>query len=197
MKVTKVELDAVAGKSWQFPQNGLPEIAFAGRSNVGKSSLINRLTNRKSLARTSGTPGKTRTLNFYLVNESFYIVDLPGYGYARVSHQEREAWRKTLEEYFLNREQLAGAVQILDIRHNPSAGDKQMFEALMAYRLPLVVVATKADKIPKGKLKANLGAIERELGLKAGAICFSAKTGFGKDEVWKAFEELLKTAQEQ
>src|SRR6185312_556594 len=151
MKVNNVEFVTSAVKPEQYPDEGLPEFALAGRSNVGKSSFINKLINRKSLARTSSKPGKTQTLNFYKINGSFYFVDVPGYGYAKVSKKEREKWGKMMEEYFQTRETLKVVVLLTDIRHKPTTDDIQMYQYLKYFDLPVVVVATKLDKVPKNK----------------------------------------------
>ena len=151
MIIKKAELEAVAVKKAQYPEDTVAEVAFAGRSNVGKSSLLNLLTGRKSLARVSGNPGKTRTINFYRINDEFRIVDLPGYGYARVAKSVTENWGDMMEEYFQNRNGLRKVVQLVDIRHAPSAQDVQMYEYLRHYGLDGIVVATKADKVSRNE----------------------------------------------
>ena len=155
MKINKSELEAIAVNSKQYPEGDLKEIAFAGRSNVGKSSLLNLLTGRKALARVSGNPGKTRTINFYRVNDSFRIVDLPGYGYAKVSKSVSADWGKMIESYLENRENLVKVVQLVDIRHEPSKQDVQMYEYLKYYGLDGIVAATKADKISRNQRNKN------------------------------------------
>lgn len=165
MKITKAEIVAVAVKKEQYPTEPMKEIAFVGRSNVGKSSLLNLLTNRRGLARVSGSPGKTRTINFYLINDSFRIVDLPGYGYAKVSKSVTEGWGPMIEAYLKNREGLLKVVQLVDIRHDPTAQDIQMYEYLKFYGLDGVVVATKADKVSSNERKKNLDNISKKLGL--------------------------------
>ena len=151
MKVTSSEIVISAVKPDQYPESDLPEFALAGRSNVGKSSFINKMLNRRGLARISSKPGKTQTLNFYLINEILHFVDVPGYGYAKVSKKEREAWGKMIETYLTNREQLKAVVLIVDLRHPPTRDDVMMYNFLKHYEIPCVVIATKADKIPKSK----------------------------------------------
>ena len=165
MKIVKAEFIGSAAKKTQYPPEGPVEIAFAGRSNVGKSSLINLLTGRKNLAKVSGNPGKTRTINFFDIDGSWRIVDLPGYGYAKVSKAESESWGKMMEDYLENRESLATVVQLVDCRHEPTAQDIQMFEYLRYYGLSGIVVATKADKLSKSELNKNLAMIKRTLEL--------------------------------
>ena len=143
----------------------IPEFALAGRSNVGKSSFINKMINRKNLARTSSKPGKTQTLNFYIINDALHFVDVPGYGYAKVSKTERAAWGKMIEKYFTYREQLRAALLIVDLRHPPSKDDVSMYEFLKHYNLPCIIIATKADKIPKGKWQKHLKVTRETLGL--------------------------------
>ena len=165
MIIKKAELAAIAVKKDQYPVGDLPEVAFAGRSNVGKSSLLNLLTNRKSLARISGSPGKTRTINFYEINENFRIVDLPGYGYAKASKSVTEKWGDMIEEYLKSRKTLIKVVQLVDIRHDPSKQDIQMYEYLQYYKLDGIVVATKADKITAGEMTRRLNAIKKTLAM--------------------------------
>lgn len=165
MKITRAEFLTSAAKKNQYPPEGPVEIAFAGRSNVGKSSLINLLTGRKNLAKVSGNPGKTRTINFFDIDGRWRIVDLPGYGYARVSKSESESWGKMMEDYLENRESLATVVQLIDCRHEPTAQDIQMFEYLRYYELSGIVAATKADKLSKNELSKNLAMIRRTLEL--------------------------------
>lgn len=153
MIIKKAELEAVAVKKNQYPEDTFAEIAFAGRSNVGKSSLLNLLTGRKALARVSGSPGKTRTINFYRINELFRIVDLPGYGYAKVSKSVSENWGEMMEEYFQNRKGLKKVVQLVDIRHEPSKQDVQMYEYLRHYGMDGLVVATKSDKVSRNEIQ--------------------------------------------
>lgn len=165
MIIKKADLIAVAVKKEQYPEDNKMEIAFAGRSNVGKSSLLNLLVNRKNLARVSGSPGKTRTINFYEINENFRIVDLPGYGYAKLSKSVTENWGKMIETYLKNREGLLKVIQLVDIRHVPSAQDVQMYEWLKYYRLDGIVVATKADKISRNEMQKSINTIRKTLGL--------------------------------
>lgn len=177
----------------QLPTDGRPEIAFAGRSNVGKSSLLNRLLNRKKLVKTSGTPGKTRTLNFFTINDAFYCVDLPGYGYAKRSKSEREQWGQLIEGYVADREPLKGFVQLIDIRHTPTEDDLKMIEWLTHSGKRFLIVGTKADKLSNNKLQASLARIKRVLAWQGEypVVPFSAVTGRGKDEVWRWIEETL------
>ena len=151
MKVTSADIVISAVKPEQYPESDMPEIALAGRSNVGKSSFINKMLNRKSLARTSSKPGKTQTLNFFIINESFHFVDVPGYGYAKVSKTERAAWGRMIETYITSRKQLKAVLLIVDLRHPPTQDDILMYDFLKHHQIPCIVVATKADKIPKGK----------------------------------------------
>lgn len=194
MKVTKADLERVAVKPEQYPTTLLPELALAGRSNVGKSSFINKMLNRKGLARTSGQPGKTQTLNFYEINEKIYFVDVPGYGYAKVSKSERAAWGRMIEEYLAEREQLKAVLQLVDIRHSPSEDDKLMYNWMKHFEIPVIIVATKADKIPKGKLQKSLAHISKELDKDPAdtILTFSSETGQGKEEAWKTITKHLK-----
>lgn len=165
MRIIRSELEAVAVRPNQYPDASLDEIAFVGRSNVGKSSLLNLLTNRKSLARVSGNPGKTRTINFYLINDAFRFVDLPGYGYAKVSKSITADWDKMMDDFFKQRKNLKRVVQLVDIRHEPSKLDVQMYEYLRSYGLDGLVCATKADKISGNQKQKNLSAIRKSLNL--------------------------------
>lgn len=193
MKINKSELEAVAVKASQYPPEDLPEIAFAGRSNVGKSSLLNLITGRKSLARVSGSPGKTRTINFYRCNDDFRIVDLPGYGYAKVSRSESEKWGAMIEAYLENRSTLLKVVQLVDIRHKPSAQDVQMYEYLKYYGLDGIVAATKADKVGSNQKAKCIREIRQTLGMKKGdlVIPVSSLKKTGDDELLDAIEALL------
>src|SRR5690625_4302602 len=164
MKVTKAEIEISAVSKAQYPTTNLPEIALAGRSNVGKSSFINRIIGRKNLVRTSSKPGKTQTLNFYTINDLFYFVDVPGYGYAKVSKKEREKWGRMMEEYFETREQLQLVVLIVDIRHHPTNEDLQMFEYINYLQIPLLIIATKLDKIAKNKRTQHVNQIKKAFG---------------------------------
>lgn len=193
MKITQIEFVVSAVSKDQYPDDALPEIALAGRSNVGKSSLINCLTNRKNLARTSSKPGKTQVLNFYRCNHAFYFVDVPGYGYAKVSKSVRSKWGKMLEMYFQTRSSLKAVILIVDLRHPPTADDKQMVQYLRYYQIPMIIVATKADKIAKGKWLKHLNVIRQHLTLSSGdpLLPFSAKTGAGKEELLQLLTERL------
>ncbi|GBF10850.1 ribosome biogenesis GTP-binding protein YihA/YsxC [Tepidibacillus infernus] len=186
MKVTEAEIVISAVKPSQYPKEALPEIALAGRSNVGKSSLINKMIQRKGLARTSSKPGKTQTLNFYRINQQFYFVDLPGYGFAKVSKQQRAAWGKMIEEYLTKREELKIVLLITDLRHPPTKDDQMMYEWLKHFRIPVLVIGTKADKIPKGKWEKHRKiAIEiLQLAPEDKIVLFSSETGYGKDQLW-------------
>ena len=193
MQINKSELEAVAVKSAQYPESSVPEIAFAGRSNVGKSSLLNLLTRRKNLARVSGSPGKTRTINFYRINDEFRIVDLPGYGYARVSKSESEKWGAMMESYLENREGLLKVIQLVDIRHKPSAQDVQMYDYLKYFNLDGIVVATKADKVSSNQRSKNILEIRKTLGMsKADKIIpVSALKKSGHEVLLDEIEKLL------
>ena len=193
MQINKSELEAVAVKPMQYPESGVPEIAFAGRSNVGKSSLLNLLTRRKNLARVSGSPGKTRTINFYRINDEFRIVDLPGYGYARVSKSESEKWGAMMESYLENREGLLKVIQLVDIRHKPSAQDVQMYDYLKYFNLDGIVVATKADKVSSNQRSKNILEIRKTLGMsKADKIIpVSALKKSGHEVLLDEIEKLL------
>lgn len=165
IEIKKAELVAVTGRPEQYPEDNLYEVAFAGRSNVGKSSLLNLLTNRKKLAKVSGNPGKTRTINFYEINGDFRIVDLPGYGYAKVSKTLSEGWGDMMEVYFESRKGLLKVIQLVDIRHAPSKQDVQMYNYLKHYGLDGLVVATKADKISRNQIQKNIKVIRQTLGM--------------------------------
>ncbi|WP_227396715.1 ribosome biogenesis GTP-binding protein YihA/YsxC [Jeotgalibacillus aurantiacus] len=194
MKITQSEIVISAVKPEQYPEGGLPEFALAGRSNVGKSSFINKMINRKALARISSKPGKTQTLNFYLLNEALYFVDVPGYGYAKVSKTERAAWGKMIETYMTGREPLKAVIMIVDLRHPPTNDDIMMYEFLKHFGIPCLIVATKADKIPKGKWQKHLSVTRKTLEIEPGdeLIMFSSETGLGKDEAWKFIERKMK-----
>ena len=193
MKVTEAEIVISAVSKKQYPETHMPEIALAGRSNVGKSSFINKMINRKNLVRTSQKPGKTQTLNFYKINDRFHFVDVPGYGYAKVSKKERNAWGVMLEEYFTERENLKAVVLLVDIRHEPTKDDVAMYEFLKHYELPVVVVATKLDKIPKGKRVQHIKRAANKLQLLQEDIIlpFSSETGEGKEEAWGVLKKFL------
>lgn len=176
---------SAANKS-HYPQDEIPEVALAGRSNVGKSSFINTLLNRKNLARTSGKPGKTQLLNFFNVDDKLRLVDVPGYGYARVSKKEREKWGRMIEEYLTSRENLKAVVSLVDFRHEPSADDVQMYEFLKYYEIPVILVATKADKIPRGKWNKHESMIKKKLDFDTSDsfIIFSSVTKEGLEKSW-------------
>ena len=193
MRITKSELEAVAVTHAQYPEANGYEIAFAGRSNVGKSSLLNLLTGRKALARVSGSPGKTRTINFYLVNDDFRIVDLPGYGYAKLSRSETEKWGAMMEAYLSKRPGLLKVVQLVDIRHEPSAQDVQMYDYLRYYGLDGGVVATKAYKISKNQQQKSIRQIRQKLNMKKedAVIPVSALKRTGQEELLDVIESIL------
>ena len=194
MIIRNVNLETVCGITSKLPENGLPEIAFAGKSNVGKSSLINGLLNRKALARTSQSPGKTQTINFYNLNEELYLVDLPGYGYAKVSQEIKEKWGKLIERYLHNSKQLKAVFLLIDIRHEPSANDKNMYEWILYQGYSPIIIATKLDKISKGQIQKHVKMIRTGLG--AGSetkiLPFSAQTKQGRDEIWETIEGILR-----
>ncbi len=177
----------------QYPQDDMPEIALAGRSNVGKSSFINTLLGRKNLARTSGKPGKTQQLNFYNIDDKLRFVDVPGYGYAKVSKVERAKWGKMIEEYLTSRENLRAVVSLVDMRHDPSADDVQMYEFLKYYEIPVILVATKADKIPRGKWNKHESAIKKKLDFDKtdSFVVFSSETRQGFEEAWDSILEKI------
>lgn len=194
MKVTSAEIVISAVKPNQYPESNIPEFALAGRSNVGKSSFINKMLGRKALARISSKPGKTQTLNFYLINEMLHFVDVPGYGYAKVSKKEREAWGKMLETYFTTREQLRAVILITDVRHPPTKDDVLMYDFLKHYNIPCVIIATKADKISKSQWQKHLKVTKETFDLsdKDYLLLFSSETGEGKDKVWSLLQHLAK-----
>lgn len=193
MKVTSADIVISAVKPDQYPGEALPEFALAGRSNVGKSSFINKMLNRKALARTSSKPGKTQTLNFFLINEIMHFVDVPGYGYAKVSKKEREAWGKMIETYLTSREQLKAVVLIVDLRHPPTQDDIMMYDFLKHYELPCIIIATKADKVPKSKWQKHIKITKETLDLDPNdhLILFSSETGQGKDEAWSVLQSYM------
>ncbi|MCL1630526.1 ribosome biogenesis GTP-binding protein YihA/YsxC [Sporolactobacillus sp. CPB3-1] len=193
MKVTQADYVISAVGPAQYPNNGLPEFALAGRSNVGKSSFINKMLNRRNLVRISEKPGKTQKLNYFIINDSFYFVDVPGYGYAKVSKKEKEAWGRMLETYFAERTVLSAVVHLVDLRHPPSKEDVQMHEFLAFYKRPVITIATKADKIPKSRQQKHKQIIAQTLSLtpEDPLILFSSQTGAGKEEAWRALEHYL------
>ena len=193
MVIKKVSLETVCGITSKLPENTLPDIGFAGKSNVGKSSLINALMNRKSLARTSATPGKTQTINFYNINEEMYLVDLPGYGYAKVSEQEKVQWGKMIERYLNTSKQLRAVFLLIDIRHDPSANDKMMYNWIVEQGFHPIIIATKLDKIKRSQIQKQVKAIKTGLNLLPGTIVipFSAETKQGRDEIWELMDNIL------
>ncbi len=192
MVIKNVSLDIVCGITSKLPDTGRTEVAFAGKSNVGKSSLINSLVNRKALARTSAQPGKTQTINFYNINESIYLVDLPGYGYAKVPQSEKEKWGKMIERYLHTSKVLKAVFLLVDIRHDPSANDKMMYDWVVHNGYNPIIIATKMDKLKRSQIQKNLKAIKTGLNLRPGSIVipFSAETKQGRDEIWALIDEL-------
>ena len=192
MNVTKAEMIITAGLSSQFPVHDMPEIAFAGKSNVGKSSLLNAMLNRKALARTSSQPGKKQTINFYNVQDTYMFVDLPGYGYAKVSKTDRERWGKLIEGYLEKREQLKKIILLIDIRHEVGNNDKMMYDWIKHYHNEVIVVATKMDKIKRSQVQKHLSMIRKGLNLmpEDKLVGFSSETKQGKEELWKIIEEI-------
>ena len=190
MKVNTHNADILlsATNKSHYPQDDIPEVALAGRSNVGKSSFINTMLNRKNLARTSGKPGKTQLLTFFNIDDKLRFVDVPGYGYARVSKKEREKWGKMIEEYLTTRENLRAVVSLVDLRHEPSADDVQMYEFLKYYEIPVILVATKADKIPRGKWNKHESMIKKKLDFDKSDtfIIFSSVNKTGVEEAWES-----------
>ena len=192
MVIKSAVLDIVCGITSKIPDTGLPEVAFAGKSNVGKSSLINGLMNRKALARTSAQPGKTQTINFYKINDELDLVDLPGYGYARVTPAEKEKWGKMIENYLHTSRNLKAVFLLIDIRHDPSANDRQMYEWILHNGYEPIIIATKLDKLKRSQVQKNLKAIREGLQLRKGTtvIPYSAETKQGRDEIWALIDEL-------
>ena len=193
MKVNNVSLAAVGVKMSQYPDDGKLEIAFAGKSNVGKSTLINAMIGRKALARTSSQPGKTRTINFYNVEDILYFVDLPGYGYAKAPRTEIEKWGKMIEEYLNKRETLRGIVMLVDIRHEPGENDRLMYDWLKHYGYDIIIAATKKDKIKRSQIQKQLSLIKNTLKLapEDRLIAFSGETKDGVEELWEELEKLI------
>jgi GTP-binding protein len=191
--INKAEFVITAVKPQQYPATSVPEVAFVGRSNVGKSSIINTLTNRKNLARVGATPGKTREINFYDIDGKLYLVDLPGYGYAKVSKEKKSTWNEIIETYLFSRHQLKLIILLVDIRHAPSSDDKIMYDWIKGHNMPHMIIATKADKVSRGQLKQNLNMIKAELAVSDGIepIAFSAETKQGKDEILSLIESKL------
>ncbi len=199
MIIKNVTLETVCGITSKLPENQNPEVAFAGKSNVGKSSLINALVNRKSLARTSGQPGKTQTINFYNINDTMYLVDLPGYGYAKVSQKEREQWGKMIERYLHGSKQLKAVFLLVDIRHDPSANDKMMYEWILHQGFEPILIATKLDKIKRSQVAKQIRQLKDGLGVVKGTkvLPFSALTKQGREEIWEQMEALLEKEDEK
>lgn len=198
MIIKSVNLETVCGITSTLPQNDKPEFAFAGKSNVGKSSLINGLMNRKSYARTSAQPGKTQTINYYNINDSLYFVDLPGYGYAKVSQETKVKWGKMIENYLRKSQQLKCVFLLVDIRHDPSANDKEMYDWIIYNGFQPVIIATKLDKINRSQIQKQVKAVRTGLGMdKDGIIIpFSAETKQGRDEIYALLESLLEETAE-
>jgi len=193
MVIKNVELETVCGITSVLPKNLHPEIAFAGKSNVGKSSLINALMNRKSLARTSSQPGKTQTINFYNINSEMYLVDLPGYGYAKVAVQVKEKWGKLIERYLHQSDKLKAVFLLIDIRHEPSGNDKNMYDWIVYHGYNPIIIATKLDKLKRSQIQKHIKQIQNGLDLVPGTqvIPFSSQTKQGRDEIWALIDELF------
>ena len=193
MIMKSVNLETVCGVTSTLPQNSLPEIAFAGKSNVGKSSLINGLMNRKNYARTSAQPGKTQTINFYNINEELYFVDLPGYGYANAAVEVKAKWGKMIERYLHSSKQLRAVFLLIDIRHDPSANDKQMYDWIVSNGYNPIIIATKLDKIKRSQVEKHLKAVRTGLGAPGTSILlpYSALTKQGRDESSESIQTLL------
>ncbi|MBQ7067004.1 MAG: YihA family ribosome biogenesis GTP-binding protein [Lachnospiraceae bacterium] len=194
MVIKSINLETVCGITSTIPQNDKPEIAFAGKSNVGKSSLINALMNRKSYARTSAQPGKTQTINFYNINEELYFVDLPGYGYAKVSQEIKAKWGKMIERYLQKSKKLQAVFLLIDIRHEPSANDKQMYDWILSNGFHPIIIATKADKINRSQIQKHVKMIKTGLNVEKDTILipFSAQTKQGREEIYQLIDEMLK-----
>lgn len=199
MIIKQVNLETVCGITSVLPKNQKPEVAFAGKSNVGKSSLINSLVNRKALARTSSQPGKTQTINFYNVNETMYLVDLPGYGYAKVPQSEKEKWGKLIERYLHGSQQLRAVFLLIDIRHEPGANDKIMYEWICHNGYEPIIIATKLDKIKRSQIQKQVKLIREGLKVRPGTqiIPFSSETKQGVAEVWNLMESLCFAEEKQ
>lgn len=199
MVIKQVNLETVCGYTSKLPENTKPEIAFAGKSNVGKSSLINGLMNRKSLARTSAQPGKTQTINFYNINDAMYLVDLPGYGYAKVSETEKQKWGQMIENYLHTSKQLKVVFLLIDIRHAPSANDKTMYEWILYQGYEPIIIATKLDKLKRSQVQKQVKILREGLGLKKESILipFSAETKQGREEIWQIMDELIESEEHE
>ena len=193
MKIHSAEFLLSASTTSQFPAETLPEIAFAGRSNVGKSSLINSLLNRKKLVKTSATPGKTQLINFFKINDQFYFVDLPGYGYAKVPEGVRRKWQNLVEAYLRERETLRNVVLIIDCRHNPTVQDRQLLEWLEYYQRPSLIVASKIDKLKRGQVKNYLQKIKNNLSIESAPLGHSSMQYGSREEIWKELIPCIET----
>ena len=198
MKINKADLEKVAVEEKQYPKENLPEFAFAGRSNVGKSSFINAMLNRKNLARTSSTPGKTRTINFYKVNDDLRLVDLPGYGYAKIAKSEKEKWAGIINRYLENRESLVETILLVDIRHEPTALDKQMYDYILDSGFSGIVIATKKDKIKRSQVDKQISLIAKKLGVehRENIIPFSSTKKDEVQDMWFIFEDMIRFHEE-
>ena len=199
MVIKNINLETVCGITSTLPENDKPEVAFAGKSNVGKSSLINALMNRKSYARISATPGKTQTINFYNINDEMYLVDLPGYGYAKASEEVKAKWGKMIENYLHTSKQLKAVFLLIDIRHDPSANDRMMYEWMVYQGFAPIIIATKLDKIKRSQIQKNVKAIREGLNVQPGTtiIPFSAETKQGRDEIWKLIDSFVLPQEEK
>ena len=193
MVIRSVNLETVCGITSKIPDNPFNEVAFAGKSNVGKSSMINALLNRKSLARTSAQPGKTQTINFYNVNDAMYLVDLPGYGYAKTSASEKEKWGKMIENYLHTSKKLQAVFLLIDIRHDPSANDKMMYDWMVYQRVTPIIISTKLEKIKRSQIQKDVKAIREGLKVKPGTVIipFSSETKQGRDELWEVIDSFV------
>ena len=199
MVIKNVNLEIVCGVISKVPDTAYAEVAFAGKSNVGKSSLINALMNRKALARTSAQPGKTQTINFYNINDAMYLVDLPGYGYAKASEEVKAKWGKMIENYLHTSKQLKAVFLLIDIRHDPSANDRMMYEWMVYQGFAPIIIATKLDKIKRSQIQKNVKAIREGLNVQPGTtiIPFSAETKQGRDEIWKLIDSFVLPQEEK
>ncbi len=199
MVIKNVNLEIVCGVTSKVPDTAYAEVAFAGKSNVGKSSLINALMNRKALARTSAQPGKTQTINFYNINDAMYLVDLPGYGYAKASEEVKAKWGKMIENYLHTSKQLKAVFLLIDIRHDPSANDRMMYEWMGYQGFAPIIIATKLDKIKRSQIQKNVKAIREGLNVQPGTtiIPFSAETKQGRDEIWKLIDSFVLPQEEK
>ena len=199
MVIKSVELEIVCGITSKIPDTDKAEIAFAGKSNVGKSSLINGLMNRKALARTSSQPGKTQTINYYNINNAMYLVDLPGYGYAKVSQKEKEKWGQMIENYLHTSKQLKAVFLLIDIRHEPSANDKQMYDWIVYQGYDPIIIATKLDKINRSQIQKHVKMLRTGLNVKPGTTImpYSALTKQGRDEIWELMDSILGFSEEK